>query len=205
LILLIDGHSERVRNRTITCATTICRHCGLDAVGAQTPFAFHGKRPRRFLVLVESRVCRVTALLARWRCSHCRKTFTDYPPFACAHKAYTLPQMTECAGTYVSNTSTSYRKGVCSENLPIFYAELPTDKSTQLGQTDADLNLATMAHTSLFRWVTTLGEDEQRQSDIVSADYTPASHKYTSEQRRTILITCQAICSGQPLDQTPNH
>ena len=166
MILLIDGHSERVRNRTITCATTICRHCGLDAVAEQTPFAFHGARPRRFLVLVDSYVCKVAALLARWRCPHCHKTFTDYPPFACAHKAYTLPQMTERAAKYVSNTSTSYRRGVCSANLPIFHfhEESPTDESALLGQTDAGPSLTTMAHTSLFRWVTTLGGDEQRQS-----------------------------------------
>ena len=34
----------------------------------------------RFLVLVGSYVCKVAGLLARWRCPHCRKTFTD--PFA---------------------------------------------------------------------------------------------------------------------------
>jgi hypothetical protein len=203
LILLIDDHSERVRNRTITCATTICCHCGLDAVGAQTPFAFHGARPRRFLVLVGSYVCKVAALLARWRCPHCLKTFTDYPSFACAHKAYTLPQMTERAAKYVSDTSTSYRRGVCSANLPIFYEESPTDESAPLGRTDAEPSLAIMAHTSLFRWVTTLGGGEQRQSDTVSADYTPASHKYTSEQRRTILIACRAACSVLLPDPTP--
>jgi hypothetical protein len=139
LILLIDDHSERVRNRTI----------------------------------------------------------------ACAHKAYTLPQMTERAAKYVSDTSTSYRRGVCSANLPIFYEESPTDESAPLGRTDAEPSLTTMAHTSLFRWVTTLGGGEQRQSDTVSADYTPASHKYTSEQRRTILIACRAACSVLLPDPTP--
>jgi hypothetical protein len=195
LILLIDGHSERVRNRTVTCATTICCHCGLDAVGAQTPFAFHGARPRRFLVLVGCYVCKVAALLARWRCPHCHRTFTDYPPFARAHKAYTLPQMTERAAKYVSNTSTSYRRGVCSEHLPVFYKGSPTDESAPLGRTDVEPSLTTMAHTSLFRWVTTLGGGELRQSDTVPADYKPASHKYASEQRRTILIACRATCS----------
>ncbi len=203
LILLIDDHSERVRNRTITCATTFCCHCGLDAVGAETPFAFHGARPRRFLVLVGCYVCKVAALLARWRCLHCHRTFTDYPPFACAHKAYTLPQMTDRAVKYVSNTSTSYRRGVCWANLPIFYENSPTDESAPLGRMDAESSNTTMAHTSLFRWVTTLGGGEQRQSDTVPADYTPASHKYTSEQRRTMLIACRATCSGMLSDQTP--
>ena len=203
LILLIDGHSERVRNRTITCATIICCHCGLDAIAAQTPFAFHGARPRRFLVLVGRYVCKVAALLARWRCPHCQRTFTDYPPFACAHKAYTLPQMTDRAVKYVSNTLTSYRSVVCWENLPIFYEESPADESAPLSRTDAEPSPPAMAHTSLFRWVTTLGGVEQRHSDTVPADCTPASHKYTSEQRRNILIACRATCSVVLSGQMP--
>ena len=59
-----------------------------------------------------------------------------------------------------------------------------------------------MAHTSLFRWVTTLGGGEQRQSDAVPSDYTPAFHKYTSEQLRTILIACLAACSVLLSNQT---
>ena len=203
MILLIDDHSERVRNRTITCATTICCHCGLDADGAHTPFLFHGARPRRFLVLVGCYACKVAALLARWRCPHCHRTFTDYPPFARAHKAYTLPQMTDRAAKCVSNASTSYRRGVCSANLPVFYEKSPTIKPAPLGRTDAESSVPIMAHTSLFHWVSTLGGGERRQSDTVSADYTPASHKYISEQRRTILITCQATCSVLLSDQMP--
>lgn len=202
VILLIDGHSERVRNRTITCAATICCHCGLDAVRAQTPFAFHGTRPRRFLVLVGPYVCKVAALLARWRCPHCRRTFTDYPPFACAHKAYAVPQMTDRAAKYISDPSTSYRKGVCSGNLPIFYSKSPSDERDLLGRTDADPSLAAMAHTSLFRWVTTLGWNSQWQPSAVPVNFTPASHKYTSEQRRSILIACRAACSVLLSDQT---
>jgi hypothetical protein len=113
--------------------------------------------------------------------------------------------MTERAAKYVSNMSTSYRMGVCSANLPIFYEESPTDESAPLGRMDAESSNTTMAHTSLFRWVTTLGGGEQRQSDTVSADYTPASHKYTSEQRRTILIACRATCSVLLSDQTPTR
>jgi hypothetical protein len=203
LILLIDSHTERVRNRTITCATTICCHCGLDALGAKPAFAFHGARPRRFLVLVGGYVRKVAALLARWRCPHCHRTFTDYPPFACAHKAYTLPQMTERAAKYVGNPSTSYRRGVCSANLPIFYGESPADESAPLGRTDAEPSLTAMAHTSLFRWVTTLGRRGQRQSDTVPADYAPAYHKYASQKRRTILIACRATCSVLLSGRTP--
>jgi hypothetical protein len=195
LILLIDSHSERVRKRTSTCATTICCHCGFDAASGHAPFAFHGTRGRRFLVLAGSYVCKVAALLARWRCPHCRKTFTDYPPFACPYKAYTLPQITECAAKYVGNTATSYRKGVCSANLPIFYAQGLADKSAQHHRSGAIPSLTNLAHTSLFHWVTVLGRDALRQVESPHADFAPALRKYTSERRRSILIACRATCS----------
>jgi hypothetical protein len=195
LILLINDHSERVNRRTITCATTVCCHCGMNAGSGQTPFAFHGTRARRFLVLVGSYVCKVPALLARWRCPHCCRTFTDYPSFACPHKAYTLPQMTERAAKYVSNAAISYRKGVCSAGLPIFYAQVPGVKSAQYTCTDTIPSLSTVAHTSLFRWVTALGRDALRQLETLPADFAPASRKWVSKKRRSILIACRARCS----------
>jgi hypothetical protein len=195
LILLINSHSECVRKRIITCATTVCCHCGLDAARGQTPFTFHGTRIRRFLVVVGSYVHRVAALLSRWRCPRCHRTFTDYPPFACPHKAYTLPQITEHAAKYVSNMTTSYRKGVNSANRPIFYTEEPADKSAQCFCSEATLSSTILAHTSLFHWVTTLGMDAQRQLETLHAGFAPASRKYTSERRRSILIACRATCS----------
>ena len=203
LILLINCHSERVERRTSACATTVCRHCGFDSASGHSPFAFHGTRARRFLVLAGSYVHRVSALLARWRCPQCRKTFTDYPPFACPYKAYTLPQIAERTANYVSNTATSYRKGVCSANLPIFYAQGPADNSPPHDRSVAILSRTTMAHTSLFHWVTTLGRDALRQPRILRADFVPASRKYTSEQRRSILIACGTIFSTLASDQTP--
>ena len=111
-----------------------------------------------------------------------------------AHKAYTLLQMAEHAAKYVSNASTSYRKGVSSGNLPNFYEKLPSAESAPLGCTDERSSLPAMAHTSLFRWVSTLGDDGQRQSDDIPADFAPAPHKFTSEQRRSTLVACRAAC-----------
>ena len=200
LIQLINGHSNRVKNRTVTCAATVCCHCGMDAANSQTPFTFHGTRARRFLVLVGSYVRKVAALLARWRCPRCHTTFTDYPSFACPYKAYTLPQMAERARMYVSNNSISYRNSVCCENLPIFYEELRPSRSGPPGCCDVISNLATMAHTSLFRWVTTLGKNLRPQLKIVPTEFAPAPHKFTSEERRSVLIACRATCSAMLSD-----
>ena len=146
LILRIGYHSERVRRRTSICATTVCRHCGSDAAGGHIRFTFHGTRARRFLVLVGHYVRKVAALLARWRCPHCRKTFTDYPPFACPYQAYTLPQITERAAQYVGNAATSYRTGVRSANLPTCYASAPATslRSTTIA---TQLRVARLWHT----------------------------------------------------------
>jgi hypothetical protein len=203
LIQLIDNHSDRVKQCAVTCTTTICCHCGLDAVSVQTPFVFHGTRTRRFLVLVGSYVCKVAALLARWRCPRCRRTFTDYPSFACPYKAYTLPQMSERAASYVSDAATSYRKGVCSANLPVFYAQVSMDKFRQDGHTDEVPSLTTMAHTSLFRWVTALGGKALRYPENSQTGFDPAPRKFTSELRRSILIACRATCSVLLSDQAP--
>jgi transposase-like protein len=200
LIQLIDRHTESVKRGTITCATTVCCHCGLDVADRHTRFAFHGTRARRFLVLIGSYVCKVAALLTRWRCPHCHRTFTDYPPFACPRKAYTLPQMTERAAKYVNIVATSYRREVRSENLPIVYENGPTDASVMPGDTG---EVPRLSHTSLFRWVTTFGDRARQQPETVPADFRPASHKYTSEERRTVLIVCRAICSVLLPDQAP--
>jgi hypothetical protein len=197
LFHLIRSHSESIRKRTVTCEATVCCHCGLDVASSQTCFVFHGTRARRFLVMIDSYVHRVAALLARWRCPQCRKTFTDYPPFACQHKAYTLPQMAERAAKYVNNTVTSYRNGVHSVtvNRPIYYEATPMGKSTKDHRSDKVASDTVVAHTSLFRWITTLGGDAQRQPEAEPTAFSPAPRKYTSEERRFVLIACQATCS----------
>jgi hypothetical protein len=164
LILLINGHSESIKKRTVVCAATTCRHCGTNVSASERSFAFHGTRPRRFLVMVGSYVCRVVALLARWRCPHCRRTFTDYPPFACPYKAYTLPQMADRAAKYVSDSVTSYRAGVRFARLPIYYQHFSVGKNIRCCS-DEIVNLTTVSHTSLFRWVTCLANKTLLQAD----------------------------------------
>ena len=203
LVERIDSYSDRVRKRTAPCARTVCPHCGLDVVSAQTPFACHGTRHRRFLVLVGSYVWRVAGLLARWRCPRCRRTFTDYPPFAAPCKAYTMPQMSERAARYISSESTSYRKGVCSANVPIFYAQRRGNKSFEDSDTDVVLNFTTLAHTSLFRWVTTLAASALPNPTDLQRGFDPAPRKFTSEARRCLLIACQVACSVLLSANTP--
>jgi hypothetical protein len=200
LIFLINNHSESVKRGTIVCAATTCCHCGTDLSGSPRGFAFHGTRNRRFLVIVGDYVYRVAALLARWRCPHCRRTFTDYPSFACPHKAYTLPQMADRAARYVGDAMTSYRTAVRFARLPICYHEAPAGRRTHRCG-DQIVSLAAVAHTSLFRWVTCLANKIFRQADALATDFAPAVHKYTSGKRRSILVACRETCAS--LQSTP--
>ena len=173
LIFLINNHSESVQRGTIACAATTCCHCGTDLSDSPRGFSFHGTRNRRFLVIVGDYVYRVAALLSRWRCPHCRRTFTDYPSFACPHKAYTLPQMADRAARYVSDAMTSYRTAVRFARLPICYHEAPAGRRTHRCG-DQIVSLAAVAHTSLFRWVTCLASKIFRQADTLATDFAPA-------------------------------
>lgn len=196
IILSINAHSESVKKRSVTCVTTVCRHCGLDTTSGRTAFTFHGVRARRFLVWVGPYVHRIPAILSRWRCPQCHKTFTDYPPFACPHKAYTVPQMAVRAGDYVGNPATSYRKGIRTANMPIFHVQPPTGKVAQLSESGDGHCPATVAHTSLFHWVTALGTCLSRQPEASVPDFAPSPRKYTCEERRSVLVLCRATCSA---------
>ena len=77
----IKEHDASVgrNSRDRICYRTVCAACGKDA-----PFAPHDLRKRSLRYIVVGQVVVVLILLARWRCRHCRRTFSDYPPFCLA-------------------------------------------------------------------------------------------------------------------------
>jgi hypothetical protein len=192
LIAQIKRHSESVRSRTVVCRCTACRHCGKDVVSGEKAFTLHGCRSRRFLVLVGSYAFAVAALLARWRCPYCNRTFTEYPGFAEPYKAYTVPQMAERAANYVSCPRASYRDGVRFDNRSIFHTELLADGSLRHRCSGA---IPIWAHSSLFRWVTGLASAVLRQAKPWHTDFAPAAHKYKSAPRRLVLMACKVTCA----------
>jgi hypothetical protein len=110
-------------------------------------------------VIIERLAYRVDVRLIRWRCPLCRKTFTDYPPFMLPYKHYALPDMRARAMRYVTNDSMSYRKGVTESSLPIFHADASV---AGVGSSEAEKEseaTPVLAHTTLYRWVTTLGKN----------------------------------------------
>jgi len=77
----IKQHDAAVRqnSRDRICYRTVCAACGKNA-----PFAPHELRKRGLRYIGAGKVVLVIILIARWRCRHCRRAFTDYPPFRLA-------------------------------------------------------------------------------------------------------------------------
>lgn len=61
----------RYRNSCAVCTESDC-------------WAPHELRSRQLRYIVGTAVMCVRIVLARWRCSHCGRTFTDYPDFRTA-------------------------------------------------------------------------------------------------------------------------
>ena len=77
----IKQHNAAVRrnSRDRVCYRTVCAACGKNA-----PFAAHELRTRNLRYIVANDVICVVIWLARWRCGHCGRRFTDFPDFRLA-------------------------------------------------------------------------------------------------------------------------
>ncbi len=193
VIQQIRTFSEGVKRKAISCTLSNCPHCGVELRDAQ-PSSFHGTRLRRFLVIAGSYVRKVKAILPRWKCPHCCRTFTEYPRCAVPHKGYTLGQMSERSYVYVGNAAVSYEMGVRSSNRPIYHEEVPNAESGSAQEEESRSHTRTLAHTSLFRWVTWFGHDVCGKEGLNSS-FVVAPLKYRTERRKSILIECHERCS----------
>ena len=87
-----------------------------------------------------------------------------------------------------------YGLKVCQSSMQMGAA----GKSAIHHRDDETPSISIVAHSSLFHWVTTLGKDVVWHLKTLHADFAPASRKYTSERRRSILIACDAEQRVQP-------
>ena len=199
LVYDIIAYSARVQRGNHRCPATHCPHCGRMAQQPH-PFKKHAFRPRKFLVVRDRYVETVQCALVRWRCPACERTFTEYPPFALAHKQYVLPQMTCRALRYVEDDGVSYRKGVRQAFLPIFHLGDPSSPSDLWSRRpDAQSEPSILAHSSLHRWVSTFGmaggsvQGRGKPADRRPA-FLPAEWKFTTAARKDVLIVCHGRC-----------
>ena len=183
----INQHSEQVLKGENSCPVSICPKCGAKS----NNFKHREAKPRIFYVLIEQVIQVVNAFLTLWRCPECKKCFMGYPPFAMPYKRYTTATICEFTRRYVENDDMSYR-GVINET-PLFSETTPERE---------------LVHTTIHRWITTLGRMDMtlaRAQDLImqanplstiSRDMAAvgiACQKYTSEARKSLLLTCRKM------------
>ena len=127
----------------------------------------------------------------RFRCRHCRKIFTEYPPFALPHKRFVKQDVLAKALKYLSaekkpKCRATYREAVWEGRGPLSYA--------------ADQEGHHFSHSTIWRWLSWLGSlndlRERATQLIFQKDpqahlhwklHPIAAHKVRSEARRKTL------------------
>lgn len=127
----------------------------------------------------------------RFRCRHCLKIFTEYPPFALPHKRFVKQDVLAKAWQYLSaekqpKCRATYREAVREGRVPLSYA--------------ADQEGRQLSHSSIWRWLSWLGslnDLRKRATQLIFQKdpqahwhWTPhpiAAHKVRSEERRKTL------------------
>ncbi len=185
----IKAHQERVEKDKITPDNLPpCSRCSVEAAF----FKIHAYRERRFLIIIEMLIKAAYCSLVRFICPGCGKTFTHYPDFAIPHKHYTRPSITGFSASYVESENMTYQKAVMVDSSVPGYPQ----------------NDATLAPSTIHRWITTLGGFTQtcRTALILLLQENPVSsicrdlarliipqRKYKTNQRKKQLIGCRQL------------
>jgi hypothetical protein len=187
----INQHTEQVLKGENPCPVTNCPKCRAKS----DHFKPREAKPRIFYVVFEQIIQVVNAFLTLWKCPECGKCFMGYPPFAMPYKRYTTATICEFSRQYVENDAMTYR-GVI-------------DQTPLLSETTPEWELS---HTTVHRWISSLGgldmtlakaQDLIMQANPMStisrdlAAVEIACRKYTSEARKTLLLTCRKILKTQ--------
>jgi hypothetical protein len=147
ILQVIHDHTEAVRAGRVECGCTICPRCA----GIPDTFKIHERRQRTYRVVIESLVHCVRTLVVRWKCALCQDTFSACPAFAVPHKRYVRDVVLSFGQRYLGDDSTSYRRAVRGEGLPIFYAD----------ERDGVMDERALAGSTLHRWLGWLGQLER--------------------------------------------
>ena len=138
----IKAHQKRIEKDKITPDNLpSCPRCSVESAF----FKIHAYRERRFLVIIEMLIKAAYCSLVRFRCPGCGKTFTDYPDFAIPHKHYTRQAIKGFVTNYLESNAMTYQQAVMVDNSVPGYSH----------------NDATLAASTIHRWITTVGSFTQ--------------------------------------------
>ena len=134
----------------------------------------------------------VFCTLVRFKCPGCGKTFTDYPDFAIPHKHYTRRTIIGFCARYLEADNMTYQQAVMVDNSASGYPQ----------------NDATLAPSTIHRWITTLGRFTQtcrtalcllmQENPVSSICHSLAQiiipqRKYKTKRRKKQLIRCRQL------------
>ena len=185
----IKAYQQKVEKNKITPDNLPpCPRCRVESEF----FKIHAYRERRFLIIIEMLVQAVYCSLVRFKCPGCKKTFTNYPDFAIPHKHFTRPSITGFSASYLESDDMTYQQAVMVDGSVPGYPQ----------------NDATLAPSTIHRWITTLGRLTQTsrtglilllQENPVSsmcrnlAQVVIAQRKYKTKKRKKQLINCRQL------------
>jgi len=84
----IKDHTRKLEAGEHLIYCQVCCQCGVEPEGG---FRIHERRRRTFRVVVERCVRVYRSWVLRLKCPHCKRTFTDYPPFRVALQTVRQP------------------------------------------------------------------------------------------------------------------
>jgi len=185
----IKAYQQKVEKDKITPDNLPpCPRCSVESMF----FKIHAYRERRFLIIIEMLIKAAYCSLVRFKCPGCGKTFTEYPDFAIPHKHYTQPSITGFSASYVESENMTYQQAVMVDNSAPGYPQ----------------NDATLAPSTIHRWITTLGSFTQtcRTALILVLQQNPTlsicrdlaqliipPRKYKTNHRKKQLIGCRQL------------
>jgi hypothetical protein len=180
----IQDYTHAVEKKQVRCDLPCCPRCRRAA-----SFKLHDRRKRTYLVVVERLVRTVHSLLSRWKCEHCSKRFTLYPPFALRGKRYLREEIFRRAERYLEQDRESYRGAVKDQSMAVFH-----EGSGEV------IEERMLAHSTLYRWLVFLASmtetcrralrlirEKAPSSEIFRRILPIAPWKYRSDERRQVL------------------
>ena len=206
-VCALRAYGKDVLHDRVRCNLRRCPRCGCKRKG-KFFFRRHAIRYRFLFIVVGRMIHRIKVSLIRWRCPACGCTFTDYPPFTIPYKRYSFSQMRERARRYVLDKRTSYRKGVTTSALPLFHANgcIACAETSEREKQSEEVH--TMAHSTLYRWITTFGHSKYNSQDISCStgykNHNPerprepiafviSPRKYRKRTRKRVLEACRNL------------
>jgi hypothetical protein len=207
VVCAVRAYGEDVLHDRVQCSLRRCPRCGCKR---KEKFFFrrHAIRYRFLFIVVGRMIYRIKVSLIRWKCPACECTFTDYPSFAIPHKRYSFSQMRERARQYILDNRVSYRKGVATSALPLFHANGNIACAGMSEQEKQSEEIHTMAHSTLYHWVTTLGCSKYNSQDASCPtgykNHNPeqprepvafviSPRKYRKRARKRVLEACRNL------------